>query len=67
MRGLYRRMFPGLGIVVLLYVLYAVSQGEVYAKHRWSGRKVVRTESPGYFWVVISVYSALGIALLTIF
>jgi hypothetical protein len=60
-------MFPGLGIAVLLYVLYALGKGEVYAKDRWSGRKVMRTESPGYFWVVISIYAGLGIALLTIF
>ena len=60
-------MFSGLGVAVLTYVLYAVGTGEVYAKDRWSGRKVLRTDSPGYFWVVISIYAGLGILLLTVF
>lgn len=60
-------MFPALGVIVLLYVCYALYQGEVYAKHRWSGRRVSRTESPGYFSAVIGVYIILGVALIFVF
>ena len=60
-------MFRALGIVVLLYVCYALFQGKVYAKHRWSGKMVLRSESPGYFSAVISVYVLLGVALIFVF
>jgi hypothetical protein len=56
-----------LGLIVGLYTLYAALKGEVYAKSGAWGRVVKRAESPEYFWVVISIYAGLGVALVTIF
>ena len=60
-------MFKGLGVVVLIYTLYAISVGEVFAKSGIWGKTILRIDSPRYFWVVITVYALLGIALLTVF
>jgi hypothetical protein len=60
-------VFALLGIVVLLYTMFAIARGEVYAKSGWRGRVVSRAESPEYFWVVVVIYSALGVALLIVF
>lgn len=60
-------MFKVVGVLVGLYALYAALKGEVYAKDGAWGRTVLRTESPEYFWVVIAIYAALAIALVSIF
>lgn len=60
-------MFKGLGILVAIYAIYAISRGEVFAKSGVSGKTISKIESPKYFWIVILVYVALSIALLTIF
>lgn len=60
-------MFRALGILVLLYVCYALATGAVFAKRGPGGRMVSRAESPGYFSVVIAIYTLLAIALLTVF
>ncbi len=60
-------MFKLIGILVAIYTLYAAYRGEVYAKHRAWGQSILRSERPGYFWVVIAVYGLLALALLTIF
>ena len=60
-------MFKLLGVLVVLYTLYASSTGEVFAKSGIWGRRISRVESPRYFWTVIAVYGALSLALLTIF
>jgi|GEM_PF-711580 hypothetical protein len=60
-------LFRVLGILVLLYVAYALSRGEVFAKSGWRGRTVSRNESPGYFSAVIAIYTLLGVALITVF
>jgi ABC-type maltose transport system permease subunit len=60
-------MFRVLGVLVLVYVCYALSRGEVFAKHRWSSRRVLRQETPGYFSAVIAIYTILGVALLIVF
>lgn len=60
-------MFKLLGVAVLCYTAYAALRGEVYAKSGAWGRAVSRAESPEYFWIVVAVYAALGIALLTVF
>lgn len=60
-------MFKSLGILVAVYVVYAVWRGEVFARSGIWGRTVMRQDSPRYFWVVIAIYSLLGLALLTIF
>jgi hypothetical protein len=60
-------MFMLLGVLVGLYALVAAVTGEVYAKAGAWGRTVSRADAPEYFWIVIAVYGALSIALLTVF
>ncbi len=60
-------MFKLLGALLALYTLFAAAQGEVYAKSGVWGRTITRLDSPRYFWVVIGIYAALSVALLTIF
>lgn len=60
-------MFKVLGVIVILYTLYAAFSGGVYAKSGISSRTVRRDESPEYFWIVIVIYFGLGVALLTVF
>jgi hypothetical protein len=60
-------MFKFIGVGVLVYTGYAAWRGEVFAKAGWRGRVVSRLQSPEYFWIVIVVYAALGVALLTVF
>lgn len=60
-------MFKLLGVLVGLYTIHAALRGEVYIKSRAWGRTVLRVEEPNYFWVVIAIYGALAIALLTVF
>lgn len=60
-------MFKMLGFLVGLYTLYAAINGEVYAKAGAWGRTVSRVDAPAYFWVVIAIYAALSVALVTVF
>lgn len=60
-------LFKFLGVMLAIYVLYAIKAGEVYAKSGATGRMVSRAESPVYYWVVIIIYIGLGIALVTVF
>lgn len=60
-------MFRLLGALLALYTTHAAISGEVFAKSGISGRTVLRTESPRYFWVVIMIYAALSVALITVF
>lgn len=60
-------MFKGLGVLVIIYAIYAAFAGEVYAKSGPAGKMFTRQEYPRYFWVVIVIYLGLGIALLTVF
>ena len=60
-------MFKALGVVVILYALYAAFTGEVYAKSGPGGKMFTREEYPRYFWVVIVIYLGLGVALITVF
>jgi hypothetical protein len=60
-------MFRILGVLVGLYTLYAAVNGVVYAKSGAWGRRVSRVESPEYFWVVITIYAGLSVALITVF
>lgn len=60
-------MFKLLGVLVGLYVVLAVSRGEVFAKSGIWGKTVSREESPTYFWAVVAVYSLLALALVTVF
>ena len=60
-------MFKILGALVAIYTLWAAWAGEVIAKDGPWGRKVLRQDSPRYFWTVIGIYSALSVALFTVF
>jgi hypothetical protein len=60
-------MFKILGVLVLLYAVYAAVEGQVFAKSGPSGRMVSRDHSPEYFWVVVVIYGALGLGLLFLF
>lgn len=60
-------MFKGLGVIALIYTLYAIRQGEVFAKSGIGGKTISRRDSPHYFWTVILVYCLLSVAWLTIF
>ena len=60
-------MFKVLGALLAVYTAFAIFRGEVIAKSGPSGRTVERTSSPGYFWVVISIYLVLAVLLMTIF
>ncbi len=61
------QMFALLGIGVLFYTACAIVNGQVYAKSGLRGRTVSREESPRYFWMMIVIYTGLGVALLTVF
>ena len=61
------KLFMALGVLTLCYTFFAVARGEVHAKAGWRGRLILRTQSPRYFWTVIAIYAALGIALMTVF
>jgi len=60
-------MFPALGAVLAVYVVYALLRGEVFAKAGVGGRVVSREASPEYYWVVVALYGGLSLALLTVF
>ena len=60
-------MFKALGIAVFAYVLYAASQGRVYAKSGPWGRVIEREHERTYFWVVIAIYTGLSLALFFVF
>lgn len=60
-------MFKGLGVLVAIYTIYAVSRGEIFAKSGLWGSTISKTESPKYFWVVVTVYALLSIALIMVF
>lgn len=55
-------MFQGIGILLGLYVIYAIIEGKVEAKDGIHMTTVRRSEKPGYYWIVIVVYTALAIA-----
>jgi hypothetical protein len=60
-------MFDLLGIALAAYVVLAVAQGAVYAKRAAWGERIERASEPGRFWTVIGIYSALVVALITLF
>lgn len=60
-------MFKLLGILVALYVAYALSIGEVYAKRGVSGATSTRAGEPYRYWSAIAAYALLAIALLFVF
>ena len=60
-------IFTAIGVGLAVYTGYSGWRGEVYAKRGPSGRKILREASPVYFWIVIGIYAALAIALITVF
>ena len=60
-------MFKLLGAMVALYVVYALSVGEVYAKRGVWGATSKRGEEPFRYWSTIVVYSILSAALVLVF
>lgn len=59
--------FTGLAILLAIYVAHAVVTGNVIAKSGPGARRILREETPRYFWSVIVIYAALAIALATVF
>ncbi|HEY0942126.1 MAG TPA: hypothetical protein VGE08_18695 [Steroidobacter sp.] len=59
-------MFKLLGALLAVYTTFAAADGQVHAKSGIRWRKVLKAESPGYFWSVIVIYAGLSLALLTI-
>ena len=60
-------MFKTLGVLLAVYVTFAVFRGEVYAKSGIGGRTIKRVDSASYFWTVIGIYCALALALVIVF
>jgi cytochrome c biogenesis factor len=60
-------MFKLLGVVVGVYTFAAALKGTVYARSGVWGRAISKHESPDRFWMVIAIYAALSVALLTVF
>ncbi|MCW5569619.1 MAG: hypothetical protein KIT78_00825 [Steroidobacteraceae bacterium] len=59
--------FQALGVLLAIYVLYAIASGTVYAKDKWSYSAIRRDETPGRYWTVIGIYVGLGLALYFVF
>ena len=60
-------LFTFLGTLLIIYVIYAVTKGEVYAKSGAWGKRIYLEESPGEFWTAIVIYSVLSMLLLMFF
>ena len=60
-------LFKVLGVVLLLYVVYGVSVGEIYAKRGIWGATIKRDDQPVGYWSTIVVYAGLSLALFFVF
>jgi hypothetical protein len=60
-------MFFALSIPLALYVVYAAVAGEVWVRQGAGARRVTREQSPAYFWVCITIYAGLAVAMATVF
>lgn len=60
-------LFQTFGVLLALYVAYAIATGSVVVKDRWKSKRVSRDEAPREFWICIAIYAALTLALLFIF
>lgn len=54
-------MFRFLGVCILLYVAWSLYYGKVSGKDRWTGKTVSRDAEPGEYWMMIVVYTLLGL------
>ncbi len=59
--------FQTLGVLLAIYVIYAIASGAVHTKDKWRGATVRRDESPGQFWVIVAIYAGLSLALYFVF
>ena len=55
-------LFQGIGVLLFIYSGISLLSGEVYAKDKWSGRTVKRSEEPLYYWTIIVIYFGLATA-----
>jgi len=60
-------VFKILGILVALYVVYALAAGHVYAKRGPWGALSKRTEDAFNYWAAVIVYACLSTALIFVF
>jgi len=60
-------VFKLLGAMVALYVVHALSVGEVYAKRGLWGATSKRSEEPIRYWSTVVVYGILSVALVLVF
>jgi hypothetical protein len=60
-------VFKILGILVALYVVFALAAGEVYAKRGPWGAMSKRTDDPFNYWAAVTVYTGLSAALIFVF
>jgi hypothetical protein len=60
-------MFRVLAGVLALYLLVALVQGAVHAKRGAWGERIERAEEPQRYWVVMTVYAGLVLALWFLF
>jgi hypothetical protein len=61
------KAFEIVGVCLFVYCLLCLFSGEVYAKDKWSGRTVLRSEQPVYFFVVIGCYLTMAAACFFVF
>jgi len=60
-------VFKILGILVALYVVYALAAGQVYAKRGLWGAVSKRANDPFDYWTAVTVYTGLSAALIFLF
>lgn len=60
-------LFQTLGVLLALYVAYAIATGSVVVKDRWKSKRVQRDDTPREFWICIAIYAGLTVALLFVF
>jgi hypothetical protein len=60
-------VFKILGILVALYVVYALAAGQVYAKRGPWGATSKRSDDPFNYWAAVAVYTGLSAALVFVF
>lgn len=60
-------MFKSMGIILIVYVLYGVYCGGIYAKDGPGGRMFYRSDEPKRYWIIITVYILLALALFFMF
>ena len=60
-------MFKVLGMLMALYVVYALAAGQVYARSGLWGALWKRSEQPFKYWSAVTVYGGLSVALFFVF